>query len=187
MTKFILSCDDGCSSDVRVAELADKYDLKVTFYWPVEWYNLALDNAYAPLSVDEAYDIASKHEIGSHSLTHRHLTRISSEDAMREIWESKVVLMKMFDQPIDKFCPPRGYTDQALTEFTLKHYKSQRLTKGIDSEGYKLVHVHPNSGANDNRPWQECIKEDKIHLWMHSHELNKFNLWEELESVICKK
>lgn len=180
-----MSVDDGAASDIRVAELARKYEIECFFYWPVEWVSLALDNGYTPLSIDEAYEIVENFEIGSHTITHRHLTQIPLEEAKWEIWESKIRLMKMFDQRIDKFCPPRGYTSPALTEFTLDHYKFQRLTKGPG-----LVHVHPNSGANDNIPWREKANAERyeklldIELWMHSWELDRFGLWDELEGYI---
>lgn len=181
---MILSVDDGCASDLRVADLARKYEIETIFYWPVEWYSLAFDKGYTPLSIDEAYDIAGHFEIGSHGLTHRYLTQIGLDEAKMEIWESKIRLMKMFDQPINSFCFPRGYSNEVLNTFTLNHYKSYRLTKGLDSYGNKLVHVHPNSGANDNKPWRECITEN-THLWMHSFDLDRFSLWDELESVMA--
>lgn len=174
-----ISVDDGCASDVRVAELAKKYGIEAVFYWPVDWTSLALDNDYAPLSMDEAWKIAQDFEIGSHTVTHRHLTKLDPSQAKWEIWESKVRLMKLFDQPITKFCAPRGYTNEDLTKFTLEHYKSQRLTKGKG-----LVHIHPDSGANGNKPWRECITDETTECWMHSWELDRFNLWGELEGFL---
>lgn len=177
-----LSCDDGCSSDVRVAELAKKYDVDCVFYWPVEHRSLAYDNGYEPLSTEDQFRIAGDFEIGSHTLTHRHLTKLDDQEAIREIRDSRLLLQNTFSQAIDKFCPPRGYTNKLLTDITLKIYKSQRLTKGSG-----LVHVHPNSGANDNHPWRlrthEIIAEE---LWMHSWELDKYNLWDELEEFLSE-
>lgn len=174
-----LSCDDGCASDVRLANLADKYEIPCTFYWPVEWRSLAYENGYEPLNMLQAYDIAQKHEIGSHTVTHRHLTILTELEAQIEILDSKYILEKLFGKQIIKFAPPRGYTNPELTEFTLEHYNSQRLTKGPN-----LVHIHPNSGANANRPWQDCINEDTKELWCHSWELDKYGLWEELEEFL---
>lgn len=180
MSKIRLSCDDGCSSDVRVAELCKKYNIECVFYWPVEWISLAFDNGYTPLSIDEAFAISENFEIGSHGVTHRHLTKLPINDAKWEIYDSKQRLMKMFDQPIEKFAPSRGYTNDELTAFTLNHYMSQRLTKGKE-----LVHIHPDSGANDNKPWREAITSDTEELWMHSWELDKYNLWDELEQYLA--
>lgn len=178
-----LSVDDGCASDVRLAELASKYEVPVTFYWPVEWRSLAYEKGYKPLTYGQALDIASDFEIGSHTITHRHLTDLDLSEALIEIAESKVILMNLFKQPINKFCFPRGYSNEELNKVALQLYNSYRLTKGIDADGNKLVHVHPNSGANDNKPWRDCIT-DKTHLWMHSFDLDRFGLWDELEECL---
>lgn len=182
MSKIKLSIDDGCASDVRVAELARKYDIETIFYWPVEWHSLAHYKNYEPLSFNEALLIASEFEIGAHTITHRHLTELDTEEAMKEIAESQDILQNLFHKPVTKFCPPRGYTNAELTEFTLLHYASQRLTKGKG-----LVHIHPDSGANNNKPWRECINENTTEIWGHSWEFDRFNLWDELEEFLSEK
>lgn len=175
--KIKLSCDDACASDVRLAELATKYNVECVFYWPVEWHTLAYSKGYKPLSYDQALDIAQDFDIGSHTITHRLLTKIPIDEAKYEIEESLYLLREMFDTNIEYFAPPRGYTNDLLTEFTLKFYEKQRLTKG---EG--LVHVHPDSGANGNVPWLERAKTEPVdELWMHSWELDKYNEWDNLE------
>jgi peptidoglycan/xylan/chitin deacetylase (PgdA/CDA1 family) len=179
-----LSCDDACASDVRVADLARKFELDCTFYWPVEWHSLAYDNGYLPLDYVEALNIASEFEIGSHGITHRHLTKITSYEATQEIVGSKFILERMFKKPITKFCPSRGYTTPELTELTKKYYTSQRLTKGVG-----LVHIHPNSGANGNMGWRDYYnlvreREGDIELWGHSHEWDRFNMWAEIEEFL---
>lgn len=176
---MILSVDDGAASDVRLADLAERYEIKTVFYWPVEWHSLAYENGYQPLDYEQAMRIAQKHEIGSHTITHRHLTRIDIVEACKEILGSQFMLGRMFNQHITKFAPPRGYTNDELTDFTKKFYQSQRLTKGK-----QLVHIHPNSGANDNRYWLNCITEDTEEIWCHSWELDKYNLWDELEQFL---
>jgi len=181
-----LSCDDGCASDVRVAAIAEKYELECTFYWPVEWQSLAYDSGYNPLTYDEACYIANRFEIGSHTVTHRHLTNLHDDVAEREIMESKFQLEALFNTKVTKFCPPRGYTTPSLSTFTHQIYDSQRLTRGRG-----LVHVHPNSGANNNIPWREYYKSIKdtvedVELWMHSWELNKYELWDEFEEFLSE-
>lgn len=177
---MILSIDDGCGSDVRIADLCSKYEMECVFYWPVEWKSLAYDKGYTPLTLIEAMGIAQQFEIGSHTVTHRHLTDIEPLEAMREIADSKFMLEALFAKHITKFCPPRGYTNVNLTEYTYKFYKSQRLTKG---EG--LVHIHPDSGANGNVPWRDYAKTHNVtEAWGHSWEFDKYNLWEEVEEFL---
>ena len=187
MINLSLSIDDGCASDVRVAELAEKYEISTVFYWPVEWHSLAYDKGYLPLTFDEAWEIASKHEIGSHTITHRHLTSLSIDEATEEIRDSQTILERIFRQPIDKFCPPRGYTNTLLNSIILKNYKELRLTKGGN-----LVHIHPDSGANGNIDWRKrfgVLKDSgikSVELWGHSWEWDKFNLWEDIEEFFSE-
>ena len=185
--KLTLSCDDGCVSDLRGADLCRKYEIPCVFYWPVEWRSLAYDKGYEPLTVFDALSIAQDFEIGSHTVTHRHLTSIDQREAEIEIADSKFMHEALWNKPVTKFCPPRGYTNEYLTEYTLELYESQRLTKGPG-----LVHVHPNSGANGNLGWLDYFRlvresnenDGNIELWMHSWELDRYNLWDELEEVL---
>lgn len=182
MNKIILSIDDGCASDMRVADLASKYEIETIFYWPVEWHSLAYSKGYEPLNYGDAYEISKNFEIGSHTITHRHLTDLPLEDATYEIVASKTMLQQLFNKKVTKFCPPRGYTNEILTGITNDFYESQRLTKGAG-----LVHIHPNSGANDNRPWREYADTHVVReLWAHSWELDKYDLWDELEEFLSE-
>lgn len=180
-TSLRISVDDGCASDVRVAELATKYGIECVFYWPIEHRSLAYENGYKPLSYTDQLNIAHKFEVGSHTCTHRHLTKIDVDEAyLREIMESKLLLKMMFHKEIKKFCPPRGYVNDELVRRILIHYDSYRLTKGPG-----LVHIHPNSGANNNKPWRECVDENTTELWMHSWELDRYpEEWDNLENFL---
>lgn len=175
-----ISCDDACASDVRLADLCKKYEIECVFYWPVEWHSYAHSKGYDPLTYHEAYDISKDFEIGSHTITHRLLTELREIDAMVEIMESKLMLESLFNRGVSKFCPPRGYTNPILSDLTLKQYYSQRLTKGKG-----LVHIHPDSGANNNIPWREYAKAGVEELWCHSWELDRFDLWQELEDYFA--
>lgn len=179
--KLIMSIDDGCAEDWRIAALARKYGVKTIFYIPVEWHSLAHSKGYEPLSYPQALLLASEFEIGAHTVTHRHLTDISWEEARYEITECKFMMEKLLNTSISKFCPPRGYTTPELTERTLRVYESQRLTRGPG-----LVHIHPDSGANGNKPWRECITDETTEIWGHSWEIDKFGLWDELEGVLSE-
>ncbi len=176
---MILSVDDGCASDVRVADLCRKYEMKAIFYWPIEWHSLAYDKGYEPLTYIDAQNIASDNELGAHTVTHRHLTGLSFLEAVYEIVASKAMLEQMFGKPVTKFAPPRGYSNPKLTKVVTDVGMVQRLTKG---EG--LVHIHPNSGANGNIHWLEYVKTHEItEAWLHSWELDKYpEEWENLEN-----
>lgn len=181
---MLLSIDDGCASDLRVVELCQKYEVEAIFYWPIEWRSLAYEKGYKPLSYKQACYIARHFEIGAHSITHRWLTSLPFEEAAQEIMESKTMLERLFRTKVTKFCPPRGYTNEGLTSYTNLIYNSQRLTRG---EG--LVHIHPNSGANNNMHWLDYVEHiglDNVQEgWLHSWELDKYpQEWDNLEKFL---
>jgi len=178
-----ISVDDGSANDFFLFELLEKYRIPGVFYWPLEWYGLARRKGYKPLSYNNAYIIAQRHEIGSHGLTHDLLTRMSEDDARYEIEESKKQLERLFKKKINKFAPARGYITEPLLDFAQKHYGEIRLTRGKN-----LVHIHPKSGANEGVKWQELadlkLKQGEIELWCHAWELDKYSMWGELEDYI---
>lgn len=180
MTKIKLSVDDGCASDFRLADLCAKYEIECVFYWPVDWRSLAYENGYEPLDLYDALTISKSFEVGSHTITHPLLTRIDKHKAMSEISDSKIQLEHLFNTKVTKFCPPRGYTNKELTDYTLQIYDEQRLTVG---DG--LVHIHPKSGVNKRMHWLEYADSiDTVELWCHSWELDQYDLWDELENYM---
>ena len=60
--------------------------------------------------------LAQGHAIGSHSVSHPRLTRLSREQQREELSASKKQLEDTFGVPIDHFCYPYGDTDAALQE-----------------------------------------------------------------------
>lgn len=161
-----------------------EYRIPTVFYWPVEWHLLAYSKGYMPLEYPDAVRISQDHEVGSHTITHRHLTNLTVPDAVYEIVQSKTMLEELFAQDVTKFCPPRGYTTDGLTAVTLEMYESQRLTRGEN-----LVHIHPASGANAHRPWQDVLQEKlklgiEVEIWGHTWELDRYDIWGELEEML---
>lgn len=60
------------------------------------------------------------HEIGSHSMTHASLTRLSVRDAREEIITSKKKLEDMFGMPIVHFCYPYGNWNDAIRDVVIE-------------------------------------------------------------------
>ncbi len=63
--------------------------------------------------------LAARHEIGSHTLTHPFLTRLSTERAREEIVVSKKKLEDRFSLPVRHFCYPYGDWNPAVHELVL--------------------------------------------------------------------
>jgi len=79
--------------------------------------------------------LASGQEIGSHTLTHPHLTQIPPSQAREEIFGSKRKLEDLFGRSIDHFCYPYGDWNQEVRDIVQKAgYKSACITKfGINA------------------------------------------------------
>ena len=63
--------------------------------------------------------LAAGHEIGSHTLTHPHLTRISPARAKEEIFASRKKLEDAFGVPIRHFCHPYGDWNAAVRDLVI--------------------------------------------------------------------
>ena len=182
-----VSIDDASYSDEHMAELSKKYGFECIFFWPVEWHTLAHMKGYDPLDFETAKQIAQNHEIGSHTITHPVLTRVETDNVIYEVIKSKDILEALFGVEVTKFAFPRGYTNQYINRLVYTRYSYARRTVGIDDDGYTLVHVHPESGANRGKHWQELTDVENLHLWCHGWEMDYYQLWNEFEKFIMER
>lgn len=102
--------------------------------------------------------LAAGQEIGSHTLTHPHLTHMSIFDARREIFDSKARLEDRFQRAVRHFCYPYGDMNDAVRELV------------IDA-GY--------STACSTIPGSHCRGEDLYSLprWMPTHRSPVLAAW----------
>lgn len=112
-TKLIaITFDDGYRDNLTVAlPLLEKYDLPATLFMAAgfvgqEGYLTAED---LKLMADHPLI-----EIGSHSLSHPHLTRMPREEARFELLESKRILEEITEKTIDLLAYPYGDCDTAI-------------------------------------------------------------------------
>lgn len=129
--KIIISFDDASYGDQFIADIILKYNLQdnTTFYFPVMPSVVNEPKGRRSLTQEELDRIASKFEIGSHTITHPLLTRIPLEQAAQEIVESRKILQKRYNQKIKKFAYPRGYANPEIQSIVQKAgYESARST-----------------------------------------------------------
>jgi peptidoglycan/xylan/chitin deacetylase (PgdA/CDA1 family) len=111
-----LTFDDGWKSTIENAvPVIDQAGLKGTFYVitspPEKGFN---KEQYAtPEQIKSLY--LSGHEIGSHTISHPHLPRLSGADAKKEIVESAEHL-KRTGIPVDTFAYPYGQYDASIAK-----------------------------------------------------------------------
>jgi peptidoglycan/xylan/chitin deacetylase (PgdA/CDA1 family) len=111
------SWDDGHKLDLRLAKLLKKYNIKGTFY--VSPRNREFKQA--DLLIDkEIIELSKDFEIGAHTMTHPRLTKVSEEEAKKEIIDSKKYLENLTKKEIKSFCYPGGDYNKKIKELVKK-------------------------------------------------------------------
>ena len=64
--------------------------------------------------------LAAGHDIGSHTLSHPHLTQLPTERAREEISASKKLLEDLFGRPIEHFCYPYGALNPTVRNLVIE-------------------------------------------------------------------
>ena len=94
------SWDDGTITDLKLAELLEKYGIKGTFYIPK-----FIDDS---LQKKDIVAIGKRFEIGAHSVDQPDLTRVPLSEAKRQVEESKTYLEDLLGYGVPMFCYPYG-------------------------------------------------------------------------------
>lgn len=96
------SWDDGHALDYKIAGLLEKYNLTGTFYVPIR-------NSEQPvMNKTQLSEIASKYEIGGHTVNHIYLNTLGETDAKYEISQCKIILQDQLGIAVNAFCYPGG-------------------------------------------------------------------------------
>lgn len=122
--RITTSWDDGHVLDWRVIDMLDRAGLKGTFY-------IARDFLDQRLSEADLRQIADRHEIGAHTLTHPTLTAIPLEQAEREIHDSKRWLEDVIGREVRAFCYPKGKHTRAHQQMVAD--AGYTLARGVDA------------------------------------------------------
>jgi peptidoglycan/xylan/chitin deacetylase (PgdA/CDA1 family) len=137
--KVVFTFDDGFRNvlDHGARPLADAGFRAIQFLVPNylgkinEW---DLRDGEVPEPLMDKYQVkdwlAAGHEIGSHSMTHASLDRLSVRDAREEIISSKKKLEDIFGMPIVHFCYPYGNFNDAIRDVVMEAgYQTACTTK----------------------------------------------------------
>ena len=189
------SWDDGNKLDLKLGELLDKYQMKGTFYPSPGSKKFSLEE-------NELKQLAQFQEIGAHTISHPQLTRISFQEAVREIKDSKEYLENLLGKEIKMFCYPYGEFNEEVKGLVgaagfLGARTVQRFWTQKPSDFFEFgttAQVYPLSFWQTVRffKWprfagslfNRVSKNGEIfHLWGHSWEIEKYGMWKELESI----
>lgn len=199
----LASWDDRSKTDLHIAELMAKYNIKTTFYWP-SMLEKAKDTAFVSswLSERECKEIASRFTIGSNSVTKKPMSKMSIPQVSIEINDSRRYWQDITGQDIESFAYPKKSTN-TLIKALLKGagYKTARtsipglLLPGNDPYEIKCtVQVGIDRIEYGNKSWElfsdEMLanaEENSIfHIFGNSLDIETYNDWENLE-VLLKK
>lgn len=98
----------GSENTLKILDILDKYNVKTTFF---------LVNIWLEDYPDKAKEIRARgHEIGLHSTTHPHFTRLSDEKIREELQKNKDMIKKVTGFDAILFRPPFGDYDSRVVK-----------------------------------------------------------------------
>lgn len=189
---FTASIDDGSYYDLEIAKLFKSFGIPVTMYLTIDHVGMATRKGYTPMTSNQAKSIARITEIGSHTVTHPLLTRVSPEDAYNEILDSKNMLEATYNKPVTKFCYPRGYANPEIQNMVKEvGYKSARSTivgylHKSENPYFEQTTLHAGCDRKEyaGMNWYDygikMYEESKhltfsdYHIWLHGWEIAKY-------------
>ena len=134
---LIITFDDGWKNQYRYAfPILKKYNFPATFFIVV---NQTGGNLF--MNWQQLKELLnSGMEIGSHTISHPNLKKLTSSQLISEIENSKTILEKKLDCQIEVFAYPYGIFDSKIVETVHKAgYKTARTTiSGLDQNTEKL-------------------------------------------------
>ncbi|MFC1559168.1 polysaccharide deacetylase family protein [Gemmatimonadota bacterium] len=112
----LLTFDDGYKSFLKAADIIGDCGFTGTFFITKEWC-LKRDNF---LSNPEIIELGLIHEIGSHTVSHPNLTRISQQSIHYELLESKKWIEELIQSPVTSLAVPGGYINSDVITAALE-------------------------------------------------------------------
>jgi peptidoglycan/xylan/chitin deacetylase (PgdA/CDA1 family) len=200
------SWDDGQKTDIKLAKLLTKYDVKGTFYITKSYRD--------PLEKQDIIDLDIEHEIGAHTLNHVDLLNIPISEAKREIEGSKTYVEELIGHDIKMFCFPWGQYNEGIKKIVKDAgFIAARTCKPGDFdvpedpyEWHITLHASNASPSLTFRIWRMNSISTKslidwevrakllfnlalerggiYHLWGHSYEIDEKTEWDKLERVL---
>jgi len=172
-----LTFDDGWEDNyTSVLPLLTQYGFKSTQYYAT---------TYIQQQTNEIYKIqafaAAGHEIGSHSITHPYLTKMTLAQMDNELSQSKTYLESIVGAgKVTEFASPYGdYNSQVITEIQ-KYYRSHRSTdEGYNSkDNFNIYNLRVQNMTNTTTlaQYQEWIRKaqvDKVWLIIIYHRIGE--------------
>lgn len=207
------SYDDGVVSDLRLAEIFDKYNMKGTFNLPSTW--ISEEAAEGRLSKKDIEDkiLGKGHEVAIHGAFHLAPGHVRTIDGIREFLQCRIDLENMFDRIIRGMAYPNsgitsmedGQTYERIREYLTDMDIVYSRSLGGDNDGFRLPNDWldwvPTAHHNNEKIFEYINKFLKIdtnslyvnsryprlfYVWGHSYEFDNNDNWDRIESI-CEK
>jgi peptidoglycan/xylan/chitin deacetylase (PgdA/CDA1 family) len=158
---FVLTFDDGYANLITHAlpVLQRQQVRAITFLVAGKLgghndWDIAKGDVMQPLmsQADVRIWLGAGHQIGSHSLTHPNLRKISAAAARKEIVASRQKLEDTFGVPVEHFCYPYGSYNEAIRDWVaVAGYRTASTVKlGVHSQGgspFELKRLPPRTAV----------------------------------------
>lgn len=139
-----ISVDDGHPTDIKSAELLQKFGLKGTFYIPARNPEREL------MSEPRIRELAESFELGSHTFNHKPLKDLPDSEARVEIADGKKWLEDLTGAEVVSFCYPQGkfhsgtiklvqqagFLGARTCMFNLNSFPKNPFLWGVSTHGY---------------------------------------------------
>lgn len=183
--------DDGDQYDLIVASMLEEYGFKGIFYIAT------MNTAVNVMTAEHIKRLSEQHEIGSHTLSHPLLTKLTPEHQVAEILSGKEELEEIIGKPVTKFAYPRGwFNEEVISSVRTCRIKEARTMKQGTTDAVKFngnmtvsvsVHFHPDKFHLWREKYYEAKRKgDKGYFGVtcHGWELKKYNLFGEYKEML---
>ncbi len=121
-------CAWGVDYTDQILDVMEKYSVKCTFFTVKFWAEKY------PEYLEKIHNAG--HEVGTHSSTHKYMSKLSESEIQKEITESCQAIEKITGQKVTLFRPPYGdYNDRLIT--TLDKMGIKTIQWSVDSLDWK--------------------------------------------------
>jgi hypothetical protein len=108
-----LTFDDGCAEDAEIIRILKDNGACATFYLNsgllgTTYFHPELGRKVRRLSAEEAKTVYAGQEVGSHTMHHPFLDRLTDEGILRETMDDRAALGTLFGKPPDTIALPFG-------------------------------------------------------------------------------
>jgi peptidoglycan/xylan/chitin deacetylase (PgdA/CDA1 family) len=198
---FTLSYDDGITQDKKLVSIFNKYKLKATFNLNsgIQNENNTWNNkgkTIIRMNIDEIKEVYKGHEIAVHSLSHPHLEDLPKEMIVKEIFEDRKNLEKIFCYPVRGMAYPYGTYNRKVLEViktcgieysrTVKQHEQFNLPENFLEWHPTCHHTNPKLMEIAKKFLETDFRSmSLLYVWGHSYEFDIDENWELIEEF-CK-